>query len=147
MSVPCWMTKLYNRISPKHLEWRHSPQATANMASSSSSSFYHNELSRALSEQSFGLTRYEVARQYSAHEATALVTLLEGTNIRVSLDIRGYRVNLHRSAAGMIADRICVSKLDGGQTYESIEEFLQSISPMYVQKREDTIIIKLQGLQ
>ncbi|KAF8555721.1 hypothetical protein OG21DRAFT_1507349 [Imleria badia] len=95
---------------------------------SSSSSFYHNELSHALSEQSFGLTRYEVARQFSAHEATAVVTLLEGTNIRVSLNIRGYR-------------------LDDGQTYESIEELLQSVSPMYVRKREDIIVTKLQGLQ
>ncbi|KAH0832027.1 hypothetical protein J3R83DRAFT_12932 [Lanmaoa asiatica] len=63
---------------------------------SSSSSFYHNELSRALSEQSFGLTRYEVTRLYSAHEATAVVTILEGNTIRVSLNVRGYQVNLHQ---------------------------------------------------
>ncbi|KAG8214561.1 hypothetical protein J3R82DRAFT_9624 [Butyriboletus roseoflavus] len=62
-----------------------------------SSSFYHNELTRALSEQAFGLTRYEITGRYSAHEATALVTLLEGTNIRVSLNTRGYRVNSHHS--------------------------------------------------
>jgi len=95
---------------------------------SSSSSFYYNELSRALSEQSFGLSRYEVARQQSPHEATAVVTLLEGTSISVSLDMRGYR-------------------LDGGQTQESIEELLQSVSPIYVQKRHDMIITRLQGLQ
>ncbi|KAI9573632.1 hypothetical protein HD554DRAFT_2167201 [Boletus coccyginus] len=91
-------------------------------------SFYHNELSRALSEQSFGLTRYDVARQHSPHEATAVVTLLEGTNIRVSLNMRGYQ-------------------LDGEQTHESIEELLQSVSPMYVRKREDAIITRLQRLQ
>ncbi|KAF8442958.1 hypothetical protein L210DRAFT_862160 [Boletus edulis BED1] len=94
----------------------------------SSSSFYHDELSRVLSEQSFGLTRYEVAGQSSAHEATAAVTLLEGTNINVSLNIRGYQ-------------------LDDGQTHESIEELLQSISPKYVQKRQELIIAKLQSLQ
>lgn len=76
----------------------------------SSSSFYHSELSRALSEQSFGLTRYEVARQLSAHEATAVVTLLEGTDIRVSLDIRGYRVNLHHSTTFVIADPVLCFK-------------------------------------
>ncbi|KAN0087532.1 hypothetical protein V8E55_006153, partial [Tylopilus felleus] len=93
MSGPCWMTRLYNCISPKHSEWRHDYPAPTNMASSHSS-FYHDELSCALSEQSFGLTRFEVSREYSEHEATAVVTLLEGTNITISLTIRGYRVNL-----------------------------------------------------
>ena len=146
MSVPCCMTRLYNRISPKDSKWRRNPQATANMTSLPPS-FYHNELNRALSEQSFALTRYEVTRQHSVHEATALVTLLEGTNIRVSLNTRGYRVNLHHSTTVVIADCTCVPKLGDGQTYESIEELLQSTSPMYMQKREDTIISKLQGLQ
>lgn len=146
MTAPCWMTRLYNRISTNDSKWRRNPQVTANMVSSSSS-FYHNELSRALSEQSFGLTQYEVTRQYSAHQATALVTLLEGTNIRVTLNTRGYQVNLHHLKTDMIADWTLFQKLDGGQTYESIEELLQSISPMYVQKREETIITKLQGLQ
>jgi len=95
---------------------------------SPSSSFYYNELSHSLSEQSFGLSRYEVARQYSPHEATAVVTLLEGTTIGVSLNMRGYQ-------------------LDGGQTHESIEELLQSVSPTYARKREDMIIARLQGLQ
>ncbi|KAF8133751.1 hypothetical protein EV363DRAFT_1324549 [Boletus edulis] len=104
MSDPaCWMTKLFNHISPKHPGWRND-------------------------RQSFGLTRYEVAGQSSAHEATAAVTLLEGTNIKVSLNIRGYQ-------------------LDDGQTHESIEELLQSISPKYVQKRQELIIAKLQSLQ
>lgn len=49
----------------------------------------------------------------------------------------------------MITDSslLYVSKLDDGQTYESIEALLQSASPTYVQKREDMIITKLQGLQ
>lgn len=40
-----------------------------------------------------------------------------------------------------------MSKLDSGQTYESIEGLLQSMSPMYVQRREDAIIARLWGLQ
>ncbi|KAG9315818.1 hypothetical protein JVU11DRAFT_3467 [Chiua virens] len=126
MSVPCWMMRLYNRLSSR-AEWRRKHlQHTADM-DSPTSSFYYNELNRALSEQSFGLTRYEVAKQCSPHEATAAVTLLEGTNIKVSLNTRGYQ-------------------LDGGQTYESIEGLLQSISSMYGQKRDETIIARLQGL-
>lgn len=104
MSVPCWMTRLYNRISPNDSGCRRrNLQPTADMTSSSSS-FYHNELSCALSEQSFGLTRYEITRQYSAHEATAVVTLLEGTNIRVYLYIRGYRVNISSVCDVVITD-------------------------------------------
>lgn len=114
---------------------------------SPSSSFYYDELSRALSEQSFGLSRYEVARQHSPHEATAIVTLLEGTSISLSLNMRGYRVILHHSTTVVIADLNPCFKLDGGQTHESIQELLQSVSPMYVRKREDTIITRLQGLQ
>ncbi|KAF9221650.1 hypothetical protein BS17DRAFT_710924 [Gyrodon lividus] len=91
-------------------------------------SFYYNELRRALSEQSFGLTRHDVARQYTAHEASAIIILLEGTTLRVSLNARGYQ-------------------FDGGQIFESIEELLQSASPMYLQKRRDTLLAKLQGLQ
>ncbi|KIK95163.1 hypothetical protein PAXRUDRAFT_827280 [Paxillus rubicundulus Ve08.2h10] len=124
MSVPHWMSRLYNRVSKG---WRPNFQATDNMTSSSSS-FYYNELRRALSEQSFGLTRYDVARQYTAHEASAFVTLLEGTTLKVSLNARGYR-------------------FDGGQTLESIEGLLQSVSPMYLQKRRDTLFAKLQDLQ
>ncbi|KAF9241201.1 hypothetical protein BU15DRAFT_45291 [Melanogaster broomeanus] len=96
--------------------------------SSSPSSFYYNELRRALSEQSFGLTRYEVTRQDTPHEATAFVTLLEGTALRVSLNTRGYQI-------------------DGGQIYESIDELLQSVSPMFMQKRKDVLLAKLQSLQ
>lgn len=91
MTVPYWLTRLFNRISRKDSECRHNFQPAADM--SFSSSFYHDELGRALSEQSFGLIRYEVTRQYSAHEATAVVTLLEGTNVRVHLNTRGYWVN------------------------------------------------------
>ncbi|KIJ64631.1 hypothetical protein HYDPIDRAFT_28567 [Hydnomerulius pinastri MD-312] len=92
------------------------------------SSFYYDELRRALSEQSFGLARYDVARQFTPHEASACVTLLEGTTLRVSLNARGYQV-------------------DSGQIFESIEDLLQSISAMYEQKRRDTLFAKLQGLQ
>ena len=139
------MTRLYNRISPQ--EWSRNLQDTTDIMASPSSSFYYNELSRSLSEQSFGLSRYEVAGQYSPHEATAVVTLLEGTTIRVSLNMRGYQVNLHHSTTVVIADLSLCFKLDEGQTHELIEELLQSVSPMYVRKREDMIIVKLQGLQ
>ena len=97
------MLRLYNHIAPKDPEWRHNIQETANMPSPTPS-FYHDELSRALSEQSFGLTRYEVMRQSSAHEATAVVTLLEETTVRVSLTIRGYQVHFHIPTTVVIAD-------------------------------------------
>ncbi|KAG6332812.1 hypothetical protein ID866_6276 [Astraeus odoratus] len=95
---------------------------------SSSSNFFYNELQRALSEQSFGIARYEVAKPISPHEATASVTMLEGPCVSITLNARGYHVN-------------------SDQIFESIEDLLMSLSPKYTQKKSDALFAKLQGLQ
>ncbi|KAI5983488.1 hypothetical protein EDD15DRAFT_2178958 [Pisolithus albus] len=95
-------------------------------------SFYHNELRRALSEQTFGIARYEVATPVSPHEATAAVTVLEGPCISVTLTGRGYHVG---------------ADLSDGQTFEAIEDLLMSVSPKYAQQRSDALFSKLRGLQ
>lgn len=59
-----------------------------------STSFYHTELTRALSEQAFGLVRFDVYGGSSPHEATASVSLLEGKTIRITLTARGYQVRM-----------------------------------------------------
>ncbi|KAI6039303.1 hypothetical protein EDC04DRAFT_2895391 [Pisolithus marmoratus] len=91
-------------------------------------SFFHNELRRALSEQTFGIARYEVAAPVSPHEATASVTVLEGPCVSVTLTGRGYH-------------------LSNGQTFEAIEDLLTSVSPRYAQARSDALFTKLQALQ
>ncbi|KAL4063303.1 hypothetical protein V8B97DRAFT_1876926 [Scleroderma yunnanense] len=95
---------------------------------SSSSGFYYNELRRALSEQSFGIARFEVATPVTPLEATASVTMLEGPCASVTLTARGYHLNT-------------------GQIFESIEDLLLSVSPKYAQKRSDVLFSKLQALQ
>ena len=54
--------------------------------------FVEEELVRALTEQSFGIASYEVVST-SPMKATALVVLLEGESILVSLTSRGYQVS------------------------------------------------------
>ncbi|KAH7921763.1 hypothetical protein BV22DRAFT_1038248 [Leucogyrophana mollusca] len=98
------------------------------MDSSSPSSFFYSELRRALSEQSFGIVRFDVTRPSTPHEAVASVTLLEGNVIRVSLTTRGYH-------------------LDNGQIFESIEGLLQAVSAMYDRKRRDALFSKLESLR
>lgn len=85
MSLPPWFSKLYNTGIHRYT-WK------LTFPKIMSTSFYHAELSRALSEQAFGLARFDVCRGSSPHEATASVTLLEGRTIRITLTARGYQV-------------------------------------------------------
>lgn len=55
-------------------------------------SFPPTELERALKEQSFAIAGFELVASTSPLEASALVTLLEGDVVRVSLSVRGYQV-------------------------------------------------------
>lgn len=141
-SSPCWMAMLYDDIDS---ECGGNPRASADMVSPLAS-FYRDELDRALSEQSFGLLGYEISGQCSAQEAAAVVTLLEGTSIRVHLNIRGYQVRSIVLRMVIVALNKCL-KIDGGQVCETIEAVLQSASQMYVQKLKDKLITKLQSLQ
>ncbi|KAH7885290.1 hypothetical protein F5I97DRAFT_1928689 [Phlebopus sp. FC_14] len=122
MSVPRWILRLYNRVSPH--KWR--PNNPDDMISSTS--FFYDELRRALAEQAFGIARYDVAGQSTPLAATASVTLLEGITITVTLDVRGYQV-------------------DSGQVFESIEGLLQFVSPMFEQMRTNALFAKLRRLQ
>jgi hypothetical protein len=54
-------------------------------------SFYPAELERALKEQSFAIAGFELLTSTSL-EASALVTILEGDVVRVSLSSPGYQV-------------------------------------------------------
>lgn len=89
MSVPPWFSKLYNAGIHQYT-WK----LTFKLPKIMSTSFYHTELSRALSEQAFGLARFDVYGGSSPHEATASVTLLEGKTIRITLTARGYQVRM-----------------------------------------------------
>ena len=53
--------------------------------------FYRRELTQALSEQSFGITRSEITH-FSENGAEAKITLLEGKTVDVALSSAGYKV-------------------------------------------------------
>jgi hypothetical protein len=55
-------------------------------------SFFSSELERALEEQSFGISEFELEDSTSSLESSALVTLLEGEVVAISLSSRGYQV-------------------------------------------------------
>ena len=61
------------------------------MDSQTPTTFTKSELERALSEQSFGISAYEIVT-CTELEASAVVTLLEGKTVSVSLTPRGYTV-------------------------------------------------------
>jgi len=117
---PSGFSKLYNAGNHQYT-WK------LTLPKIMSPSFYHTELSKALSEQAFGLARFEVYRGSSPHEATASVTLLEGRTVRITLTARGYQ-------------------LDGDQIFESIEGLLQAVSAAYEGKRREALFSRLRSL-
>ncbi|KAF5315164.1 hypothetical protein D9619_007218 [Psilocybe cf. subviscida] len=91
------------------------------------SSFCYTELQRALKEQTFGIKSYSVSSN-SSNQAIALVVLLEGSKISVSLTTQGFSIS------------------GGSNVYETVEDLLQSVSPLYGQKRQELLFAKLSKL-
>lgn len=61
------------------------------MCAANPSSFYADELHRALQEQSFGIESFSMENATSL-QATATVKILEGLNVTLKLTIRGFTV-------------------------------------------------------
>ncbi|KAF8903125.1 hypothetical protein CPB84DRAFT_1845955 [Gymnopilus junonius] len=100
------------------------------VSSSPSTSFCHTELYRALKEQAFGIKGFSMLAS-SLEQATASVMLLEGSMLVVELTTRGY----------------CVANSGAsGRHCETLEDLLQSCSPLYTRKRQDILIAKLSQL-
>ncbi|KAI0769912.1 hypothetical protein C8Q74DRAFT_1202280 [Fomes fomentarius] len=100
--------------------------------------FVEEELVRALNEQSFGLSSYEIVST-SPLKAIARVVLLEEAIIMVSLTSRGYQLN---SPSEPPSD----SDLDAEAVFENIEQLLQSVSPSYEAARRSVFVAKLSAL-
>ncbi|KAF9568798.1 hypothetical protein CPC08DRAFT_624942 [Agrocybe pediades] len=96
----------------------------------SPSSFYRSELQRALKEQTFGIQSYALTSSCQ-EQATATIVLHEGSKVNVQLNIQGYSI---------------VSNGTVGKVYETIEDLLHSISPMYAKKRQEELFTKLSKL-
>ncbi|KAF8229691.1 hypothetical protein L208DRAFT_1285518 [Tricholoma matsutake] len=101
------------------------------------SSFFGDELLRALTEESFGIKAFSTIATTQL-QATASVTLLEGQTIHIKLETRGYSIEC-------IGDG-CALPSNEDTIFESLDEFLRSASPMYEQMRHDALVKKLEGL-
>ena len=120
-----------------------------------SPSFFKDEFERALSEQSFGLSSYNLISS-SAFDATAVIELLEKSKLEVTLSIRGYQVRIR----AIIWFKISIKRLvkvanttgnteAGGESsadatvFESLESLLLHVSPVYTVKRTELLLSKL----
>jgi len=92
------------------------------------SQFYIEELQKALSEQTLAICSFSI-KGYSSLQATASVTLLEGNDISIKLTDRGYESNEQ-------ADK----------TFETVENLLESVSPLYIQRRHALLLNALEAL-
>jgi len=101
---------------------------TSPSPSPSPATFPESELDQALSEQSFGITSYEI-QSVSQLEAEARVVLLEGDSIRITLTSRGYEV---------VSDSIGSSDV-----FETIENLLHNRSQMYQEAKHKVLMDKL----
>jgi len=95
--------------------------------------FDSDELEKALEEQSFGITGFELLRSPSSLQSFARVTLLEGDVVNISLSARGYQ--LTKSGA---------SSAQTGEVFEAIESLLQFVSPLYERMRRENLFAQLE---
>ncbi|KAI0068057.1 hypothetical protein BV25DRAFT_1818426 [Artomyces pyxidatus] len=98
--------------------------------------FYESELTRALDEQTFGITASQLVRS-TAHDATAIITLQEGEDIEVMLFSVGYKIMGRASSESKDASDV---------VYETIEDLLGAVSPLYAAKRMESLMEKLARL-
>jgi len=100
----------------------------------SPSSFYADELLRALTEQSFGIETFSVLTT-TPIQAVASVTLLEGHNLTIKLTTRGYSIESSDCPALRNRDDLVFESLDG---------LLQSTSILYGQKQHAALVKNLE---
>ncbi|KAI0357468.1 hypothetical protein OH77DRAFT_1422327, partial [Trametes cingulata] len=102
------------------------------------SAFVREELERALAEQSFGISSFELMSS-SPLKAAARVVLLEGNPVVISLTSRGFQLQ-SPSEAPMDPDH------DSETVFETIEQLLQTVSPRYESARRGALLSKLESL-
>ncbi|KAJ3812791.1 hypothetical protein F5876DRAFT_36569 [Lentinula aff. lateritia] len=92
------------------------------------SEFYINELERALSEQAPFIRTFSVDSS-SSLQAIGSVTLLEGNVINIEITNRGFHSHQARELP-----------------FETIEDLLQTVSPLYTRQRQSVLLDALEKL-
>ncbi|THH12284.1 hypothetical protein EW146_g7758 [Bondarzewia mesenterica] len=93
--------------------------------------FFEEELRSALHEQAFGISCFEMIRATSL-DATAALTILEGNRIEFTLFTGGYQISGAENYSAVL-----------GVVYETIEDLLSAISPLYVEKKHEALVARL----
>ena len=116
-------------------------------SSSSTSSFCRTELQRALKEQAFGIQNFSIT-SCSAEQASASVVLLEGHRLVIQLTTEGFSVCRNRSfhllSHSFFFPQVVNSK--STKIHETVEDLLQSISPLYAKKCQEELFAALSKL-
>lgn len=95
-------------------------------------SFFGQELRRGLIEQGPVISGFELI-DAGPLQAVARVKILEGHVLEVSLTQQGYKVE-------------CKPNEDITQTFETIEDLLRNVSPLYVQRHSEMFFEALKQL-
>ncbi|KDQ20899.1 hypothetical protein BOTBODRAFT_26913 [Botryobasidium botryosum FD-172 SS1] len=102
--------------------------------------FFAEELERALVEQEFGIKKWSVIVPTDLPDASnrkpfalGQIQLLEENVIQVHLSLRGY------SCFESVSEKAAT-------TYETLDDLLGAISPMYAQRRVEELMKKLTAL-
>ncbi|KJA23986.1 hypothetical protein HYPSUDRAFT_214755 [Hypholoma sublateritium FD-334 SS-4] len=120
--------RLYNlRQVFKHGPKKFGTFLDLNKEMSSTASFCHSELQRALKEQAFGIKKFTITSA-SGQQAIATVVLLDGAKLLVQLTTQGYSI------------------VSTTQVYETVEDLLQAASPIYAEKRQELLYAELSKL-
>ncbi|VDB94506.1 unnamed protein product [Peniophora sp. CBMAI 1063] len=98
-------------------------------------SFYERELRAALEEQRFGVEDAFMLDS-TPNDAKASVVLLEGKTVEVKLSKEGFRLVAQKRA----------SFLKRKPVYETIDDLLAAVSPMYKSRLHDTLLDKLNAI-
>ncbi|KXN88257.1 hypothetical protein AN958_07716 [Leucoagaricus sp. SymC.cos] len=96
------------------------------------SSFFGQELHRALREQGPAIHSFKIVNA-GPLQAVARVKILEGHTIEVLLTQQGYKVD-------------CKPNEGMSSTFESVEDLLHSLSPLYAQRRSEALFEALKRL-
>ncbi|KAI0789674.1 hypothetical protein C8Q75DRAFT_147242 [Abortiporus biennis] len=99
------------------------------------STFTRTELERALTEQSFGVISSKILHA-SEREATAMLVLLEGNAMTISLSSRGF----------LITSDTASPYTHVGDAYETLEDLLSTVSKQYNVVKHQVLTQKLSAL-
>lgn len=120
---------------------------------SMSTSFFGQELQRALKEQGLAVQNYKILNA-SPLQASARVKLLEGHSINITLTQQGYNVGILQllspspSLYFLYFSQIDCKANEGTiQIFETVEDLFRSTSPLYAQRRSDALFEALKRLQ